>query len=150
MTGETRKMLRGIEKEGWIVTHTKGQHIKLTHPLIPCHPVFTGSTPSDRRTEQNLRAQMRRALRGRPDLTKGTGISPLPSNPQLRTTNMANRLLQFFAYAHLPPHLQAVSKPFGDLAQHLDETLPSNAESTVALRKLLESKDCAVRAVLEK
>jgi ferritin-like protein len=61
-----------------------------------------------------------------------------------------NRLLQFFEYAHLPEHLQAVSKPFGDLAHHLDATLPSNAETTVALRKLLEAKDCAVRAVLEK
>lgn len=61
-----------------------------------------------------------------------------------------NRLLQFFEYSHLPEHLQAVSKPFGELAKHLDETLPSNAETTVALRKLLESKDCAVRALLEK
>ena len=63
---------------------------------------------------------------------------------------MANRLLQFFEYAHLPEHLQAVSKPFGELAKHLDATLPSNAETTVALRKLLEAKDCAVRALLEK
>lgn len=39
-------------------------------------------------------------------------------------------LLQFFAYEHLPPHLQAVSKPFGDLAQRLAAELPSNSEST--------------------
>jgi hypothetical protein len=57
-------------------------------------------------------------------------------------------MLQFFVYEHLPPHLQAVSKPFGDLARHIVETLPSNAERTVALRKLLEAKDCAVRALL--
>lgn len=61
-----------------------------------------------------------------------------------------NKLLQFFEYSHLPEHLQAVSKPFGELAKHIDATLPSNAETTVALRKLLESKDCAVRALLEK
>lgn len=61
-----------------------------------------------------------------------------------------NKLLQFFEYDHLPEHLQAVSKPFGELAKQLDATLPSNAETTVALRKLLESKDCAVRAILEK
>jgi hypothetical protein len=61
-----------------------------------------------------------------------------------------NRLLQFFEYSHLPEHLQAVSKPFGELAKRLDASLPSNAETTVALRKLLEAKDCAVRAVLEK
>jgi hypothetical protein len=59
-------------------------------------------------------------------------------------------LRQFFAYEHLPQHLQAVSKPFGDLAKHVDETLPPGAETTVALRKLLEAKDCAVRALLFK
>lgn len=59
-------------------------------------------------------------------------------------------LLQFFAWEHLPEHLQAVSRPFGVLAQQLDASLPDNPEKTVALRKLLESKDCAVRAVLFK
>lgn len=61
-----------------------------------------------------------------------------------------DRLLQFFAYEHLPPHLQVVSKPFGDMARGLADSLPKNAESTTALRKLLEAKDCAVRAVLYK
>jgi hypothetical protein len=59
-----------------------------------------------------------------------------------------DRLLQFFAYEHLPAHLQAVSKPFGDLARQMVKTLPSNAERTAGLRKLLEAKDCAVRALL--
>lgn len=59
-------------------------------------------------------------------------------------------LMQFFSYQQLPPHLQAVSKNFHALAKHLDETLPSNPEKTAALRKLLEAKDCAVRAVLFK
>ena len=63
---------------------------------------------------------------------------------------MKGYLLQFFAYDHLPEHLQAVSKPFGDLAQAIVATLPSNPERTTALRKLLESKDCAVRALLFK
>lgn len=57
-------------------------------------------------------------------------------------------LLQFFEYAHLPAHLQVVSKPFGELAQALCQSLPRNPERTVALRKLLEAKDCAVRALL--
>lgn len=61
-----------------------------------------------------------------------------------------DRLLQFFVYDHLPEHLKAVSKPFGDLATQLAETLPPNPESTVAMRKLLEAKDCAVRSVLFK
>lgn len=59
-------------------------------------------------------------------------------------------ILQFFAYEHLPPHLQAVSKPFGDMAQQIVATLPQNPERTVALRKLLESKDAAVRALIAK
>jgi hypothetical protein len=61
-----------------------------------------------------------------------------------------DRLLQFFAYNHLPDHLQAVSKPFCDLAMELTINLPSNPERTTALRKLLEAKDCAVRALLYK
>ncbi len=71
------------------------------------------------------------------ELTKKIGVYP-------------NTLLQFFQYAHLPGHLQIVSKPFCDLAQELEKTLPSNAEKTTAFRKLLEAKDCAVRAILFK
>lgn len=44
-------------------------------------------------------------------------------------------------------HLQAVSRPFGDLATQIVETLPRNPERTVALRKLL-AKDAAVRALV--
>jgi hypothetical protein len=61
-----------------------------------------------------------------------------------------DRMLQFFVYAHLPPHLQEVSRPFRDLAATIVNKLPSNPERTVALRKLLEAKDCAVRALLYK
>lgn len=59
-------------------------------------------------------------------------------------------ILQFFAYEHLPAKLQAVSVQFSDLADHIIETLPRNAERTVALRKLLESKDAAVRAAISR
>jgi hypothetical protein len=61
-----------------------------------------------------------------------------------------DRMLQFFVYGHLPPHLQEISRPFRDLAANIVNTLPSNPERTVALRKLLEAKDCAVRALLYK
>lgn len=61
-----------------------------------------------------------------------------------------DRMLQFFAWAHLPPHLQTISKPFGELAQQMVDTLPQNAERTAGLRKLLEAKDCAVRAQIYK
>jgi len=57
-------------------------------------------------------------------------------------------LLKFFAYTHLPPHLQEVSAPFGVLAQTVADRAPDSPETTVAIRKLLEAKDCAVRAIL--
>lgn len=57
------------------------------------------------------------------------------------------QILKFFAWEHLPAKLQAVSQPFQVLASHI-MTLPRSAERTVALRKLLESKDAAVRAAL--
>lgn len=56
------------------------------------------------------------------------------------------RLLKYFTYAHLPPHLAELSKKFYDMACHLAETLPDGPEQTVALRKLLEAKDAAVRS----
>jgi hypothetical protein len=59
-------------------------------------------------------------------------------------------ILQFFAYGHLPADLQAVSKVFFTVASHIVAELPRNPERTVALRKLLEAKDAAVRARLFK
>lgn len=59
-------------------------------------------------------------------------------------------LLQFFAYEHLPEHLKEVSVQFSNLANWIVGELPRNPERTVALRKLLEAKDCAVRARLYK
>ncbi len=53
-----------------------------------------------------------------------------------------------FRYEHLPEHLAAVSKPFCDLANMIATTMPVNEESDMALRKMLEAKDCAVRSVL--
>jgi hypothetical protein len=62
-------------------------------------------------------------------------------------------LLRFFEYEHLPEHLQRVSKPFHDLAHELADLavaadIKADAEFTTSLRKLLEAKDCAVRAAL--
>lgn len=59
-------------------------------------------------------------------------------------------LLQFFGFAHLPPLMQEVSRPFCDLAHTIANNLPRNPERTVALRKLLEAKDCAVRSLIYK
>jgi hypothetical protein len=57
-------------------------------------------------------------------------------------------MLQFFAFDHLPDKLKVVSQPFCDLAQKIVINIPKNPERTAALRKLLEAKDCAVRAAL--
>lgn len=57
-------------------------------------------------------------------------------------------VLQFFKYQHLPANLQLISKPFAELAENLANILPENQETTVALRKLLEAKDAAVRSEL--
>jgi hypothetical protein len=61
---------------------------------------------------------------------------------------MSEPILQFFAYAHLPATLQSISRPFHEMACWIDSNLPRNPERTVALRKLLEAKDAAVRAYL--
>jgi len=57
-------------------------------------------------------------------------------------------LAQFFKYDHLPPHLQEISKPFHELAETMCHVIARNPERTVMLRKMLEAKDCAVRATL--
>lgn len=70
---------------------------------------------------------------------------PVEFLPEMIT---ADPILKFFQYAHLPEQLQFPARAFCDLARHLVLTLPRNAERTVALRKLLEAKDAAVRAAL--
>jgi len=55
-------------------------------------------------------------------------------------------ILRYFHFAHLPPHLQTVSVKFYEIVCSLLALVPQNAERTVALRKLLEAKDAAVRA----
>ena len=58
------------------------------------------------------------------------------------------RMVKWFAYGHLPEHLQVASKPFSELADKVIQMASPGPERTVALRKLLEAKDAAVRAVL--
>lgn len=62
---------------------------------------------------------------------------------------MKNPIMKYFAYQHLPSHLQAVSKPIGELAEKMDAELPDGPEKSAGLRKLLEAKDCFVRAALD-
>ena len=62
---------------------------------------------------------------------------------------MPSTTIKYFSYAHLPEKLQAVSKPLGELAKLMEEILPDGAEKSAGMRKLLEAKDCFVRAKLE-
>lgn len=57
-------------------------------------------------------------------------------------------MLKWFAFEHLPEHLQCASRQFHATAKHVVDNTAQGPERTVALRKLLEAKDAAVRAVL--
>lgn len=58
------------------------------------------------------------------------------------------RMLKWFKFDHLPEHLQSASARFWDCACGLVAATQPGPERTVALRKLLEAKDAAVRATL--
>ena len=58
-------------------------------------------------------------------------------------------ILKFFRFDHLPAPLQLISKPFSNIAFEMAIGLPRSAEVSAGLRKLLEAKDCCVRAALE-
>lgn len=62
--------------------------------------------------------------------------------------NRLNPILKFFLFKHLPEKLQVISKPFCELAIEIEGTVPDSAEKSAGLRKLLEAKDCIVRANL--
>ena len=57
-------------------------------------------------------------------------------------------VLKYFAYAHLPPALRETSKIFHDLAHWVVQNVPDGPEREAGLRKILEAKDCIVRARL--
>jgi hypothetical protein len=57
-------------------------------------------------------------------------------------------IMKYFAYEHLPERLQDVSRPVGELARQMEDALPDGPEKSAGLRKLLEAKDCFVRAKL--
>jgi len=63
---------------------------------------------------------------------------------------MSNPILKYFQYQHLPEHLQEVSRDFCILAQDIDTKYVDSPEKSAGLRKLLEAKDCIVRASMEK
>jgi hypothetical protein len=61
---------------------------------------------------------------------------------------MTHTILRYFSYTHLPETLQPLSKLICEVAEAVDNQLPDSAEKSAGLRKLLEAKDCFVRAAL--
>ena len=59
------------------------------------------------------------------------------------------RMLSWFVYDHLKGELQGVASQFRDMAETIASTIERGPERTVALRKLLEAKDAAIRAVVK-
>jgi predicted RNA binding protein YcfA (HicA-like mRNA interferase family) len=57
-----RDLIREAKRDGWSVRRTGGDHLRLEHPEAS-GPVFTGSTPSDRRALHHARAAMKRVRR---------------------------------------------------------------------------------------
>jgi hypothetical protein len=62
---------------------------------------------------------------------------------------MPSTTIKYFTFDHLPEKLKEVSKPIAELAKLMEETLPDGPEKSAGMRKLLEAKDCFVRAKLE-
>jgi len=56
--------------------------------------------------------------------------------------------IQYFEYKHLPEKLQKVSEPFYFLAHYMEDEIADGPEKSAGMRKLLEAKDCFVRAAL--
>jgi hypothetical protein len=63
---------------------------------------------------------------------------------------MPSTTIQFFEFDHLPPYLQSVAMPIYELAHLMEDALPDGPEKSAGMRKLLEAKDCFVRANLVK
>jgi hypothetical protein len=62
---------------------------------------------------------------------------------------MTTNVDKYFTYSHLPEHLQEVSKHICELAVLMNKTLPDGPEKSTGMRKLLEARDCFIRAALD-
>lgn len=58
-------------------------------------------------------------------------------------------IMRYFAWSHLPERLQVISAPIGLIALEMVRELTDSPELVAGLRKLLEAKDCLVRAALD-
>lgn len=123
----------------------------MTNRTTPTNPLPVSSRPPSLNSPRT--SLVKRHSLASPDTNPGN-INPGSRSPDTKSRQSTSRqrsrktvalgdsLLQFFG-AENP-----VGRPFADLARHIVDTLPRNPERTVALRKLLEAKDCAIRASL--
>jgi len=58
-------------------------------------------------------------------------------------------IARFFSFDHLPEPMQTISAYSCHLAEAMVRELPDGPELSAGLRKLLEAKDCFVRAALD-
>ena len=101
--------------------------------------------------------QMDRAVDGCDSVQRnslGRGLRPRASTHQSsehqEIGEIVAEIMKFFEYSHLSTELQHVSKQVCDTAVSINGILPESAEKSAGLRKLLEAKDCFVRAALSK
>ena len=59
-------------------------------------------------------------------------------------------VIQFFSFEHLPEPMRTAAAEFASLAVKIANAVPDDVETSVALRKLLEAKDAAVRAIVSR
>jgi hypothetical protein len=137
--------------------------MKVKMPVYPTHPVYrVPELRANMITESDLyylrsilgnlrevRAVVEFASLGGEALADNVDWLDCFIDKHERANNM-DPMFQFFNYEHLREDLKPISKQFADVAQWVIDNLPRNPERTVALRKLLEAKDCAVRAALYK
>jgi hypothetical protein len=79
---------------------------------------------------------------------RGEELGGIATQLKAAKLETGERMLRWFEFAHLPVLLQQVSAVFAYAAVWTVRNIASSAERTVALRKLLEAKDAAVRASL--
>lgn len=107
------------------------------HVPVDVYEIWDGHTTDEKYERVDKATQAKAAARAQ----RSNDLSA--RNPAVR------QIHRFFAYDHLPAHLQMVSQHFAITADLLLRWLPDSPELTVCLRKLLEAKDCAVRAAVD-
>jgi hypothetical protein len=117
----------------------------MPEPTVNCFVCGVAVPFSSTTTEQHERAQKRNPagafLCAECEKNEPRAAPPPPSAEE--------PILRYFAWEHLQSEtLRDISRLFAHLARDLVTKLPRNPERSVALRKLLEGKDAAVRAAL--